>query len=61
MQTCYEMYKMSATGLAPEIVYFNMHAGSTSDMYIQPLDRHNLLRPETVERYCGKVHEAKGA
>jgi endoplasmic reticulum Man9GlcNAc2 1,2-alpha-mannosidase len=52
MRTCYEMYRLTATGLAPEIVYFNVRPGAgNSDMYIQPLDRHNLLRPETVERY----------
>ena len=50
MATCYEMYRFTATGLAPEIVYFNTQPGSITDMYIQPLDRHNLLRPETVER-----------
>ncbi|RKP19862.1 hypothetical protein ROZALSC1DRAFT_28585 [Rozella allomycis CSF55] len=44
LQTCYEMYEMTETGLAPEIVYF-----TNEDMYIQPADRHCLLRPETVE------------
>ncbi|KAL3684934.1 hypothetical protein R1sor_002956 [Riccia sorocarpa] len=60
--TCYQMYAVTATGLAPEIVYFNMDERSQTgqdggrkdakyahDIQIHPLDRHNLLRPETVE------------
>lgn len=27
-QTCYEMYSVTATGLAPEIAYFNMEVSS---------------------------------
>ncbi|KAI8149993.1 glycoside hydrolase [Fennellomyces sp. T-0311] len=49
-RTCYEMYNMTATGLASEIVYFNTGAQQQSpDILIQPRDRHNLLRPETLE------------
>eukprot|EP00249_Psilotum_nudum_P017275 c26246_g1_i1 orf=480-2450(-) len=61
-RTCYEMYSVTATGLAPEIAYFNTGgAGSENlsggkanaeykdDIIIKRLDRHNLLRPETVE------------
>ncbi|KAK8970280.1 Mannosyl-oligosaccharide 1,2-alpha-mannosidase MNS3 [Platanthera guangdongensis] len=61
-KTCFEMYSVTSTGLAPEIAYFNIednseHAlggGSRSseyanDIIIKPNDRHNLLRPETVE------------
>ncbi|KAH7285588.1 hypothetical protein KP509_33G035500 [Ceratopteris richardii] len=61
-KTCYEMYSVTATGLAPEIVYFhmdeeypeNLSGGNADsefkhDIIIQPRDRHNLLRPETVE------------
>jgi hypothetical protein len=44
-RTCYEMYNMTETGLASEIVYFT---GET-DMEIHPRDAHNLLRPETLE------------
>jgi len=44
-RTCFEMYNMTKTGLAPEIVYFT----GNHDMEIKPLDAHNLLRPETVE------------
>uniref|UniRef100_A0A3Q3WGZ0 alpha-1,2-Mannosidase n=1 Tax=Mola mola TaxID=94237 RepID=A0A3Q3WGZ0_MOLML len=47
METCYQMYVQMETGLSPEIVHFNMHQGSTQD--IDLADRHNLLRPETVE------------
>ncbi|KAM4578224.1 mannosidase, alpha, class 1B, member 1b isoform 2-T2 [Fundulus diaphanus] len=49
MQTCYQMYVQMETGLSPEIVHFNMHQGSTRDIDVKPADRHNLLRPETVE------------
>ena len=51
-RTCYEMYNQTATGLAPEIVYFHQpdeDKKNDDDMFIQSLDRHNLLRPETVE------------
>ncbi|KAJ4750121.1 hypothetical protein LUZ62_084526 [Rhynchospora pubera] len=61
-KTCFEMYEVTSTGLAPEIAYFQIkgenengpHGGNTSseylnDIVIKHLDRHNLLRPETVE------------
>ncbi|XP_060763373.1 mannosidase, alpha, class 1B, member 1b [Neoarius graeffei] len=49
METCYQMYAQMETGLSPEIVHFNMQAGSVQDVDVKPADRHNLLRPETVE------------
>ncbi|XP_030581445.1 mannosidase, alpha, class 1B, member 1b isoform X2 [Archocentrus centrarchus] len=49
METCYQMYTQMETGLSPEIVHFNMHQGSTRDIDVKLADRHNLLRPETVE------------
>uniref|UniRef100_A0AAY4C2Z8 alpha-1,2-Mannosidase n=1 Tax=Denticeps clupeoides TaxID=299321 RepID=A0AAY4C2Z8_9TELE len=49
MESCYQMYAQMETGLSPEIVHFNMHSGSTQDVDVKPADRHNLLRPETVE------------
>ncbi|KAF7687532.1 mannosidase, alpha, class 1B, member 1b [Silurus meridionalis] len=49
METCYQMYAQMETGLSPEIVHFNMQPGSTQDVDVKPADRHNLLRPETVE------------
>ncbi|CEP20095.1 hypothetical protein [Parasitella parasitica] len=51
-ETCYEMYNMTATGLASEIVYFNTNPDCSpedSDMDIHMRDKHNLLRPETLE------------
>lgn len=61
-KTCYEMYSVTATGLAPEIAYFktegyseegldggNKSSEFVNDIIIKQLDRHNLLRPETVE------------
>ncbi|KAL9256548.1 Mannosyl-oligosaccharide 1,2-alpha-mannosidase MNS3-like protein [Drosera capensis] len=61
-KTCVEMYSVTSTGLAPEIAYFHVEdyfepgldgGNKTSeyvdDIIIKPLDRHNLLRPETVE------------
>ncbi|KAK4778488.1 hypothetical protein SAY86_006016 [Trapa natans] len=60
--TCFEMYAVTSTGLAPEIAYFHTqefsedgHDGGNksskyvNDIIIKPLDRHNLLPPETVE------------
>ncbi|XP_076021220.1 mannosidase, alpha, class 1B, member 1b isoform X2 [Genypterus blacodes] len=49
METCYQMYAQMETGLSPEIVHFNMHQGSNRDIEVKLADRHNLLRPETVE------------
>ncbi|EPS35755.1 hypothetical protein H072_10735 [Dactylellina haptotyla CBS 200.50] len=49
MRSCYEMYNVTATGLAPEIAFFNMDEGSGEDIQIKPQDSHNLQRPETVE------------
>ncbi|XP_029685468.1 mannosidase, alpha, class 1B, member 1b isoform X1 [Takifugu rubripes] len=49
MKTCYQMYVQMETGLSPEIVHFNMYEGSSRDMDVKLADRHNLLRPETVE------------
>lgn len=61
-KTCFEMYSVTSTGLAPEIVHFNIEGnlehgldgGNKSSEYINDImikhnDRHNLLRPETVE------------
>lgn len=48
-ETCYQMYARMETGLSPEIVMFNTVEGSHEDLYVKDADRHNLLRPETVE------------
>ncbi|KAG2615752.1 mannosyl-oligosaccharide 1,2-alpha-mannosidase MNS3-like [Panicum virgatum] len=61
-KTCVEMYFVTSTGLAPEIAYFHIEGNQeggpdggyksnkyVNDIIIKPLDRHNLLRPETVE------------
>jgi mannosyl-oligosaccharide alpha-1,2-mannosidase len=48
-ETCYQMYAKMATGLSPEICYFNTFEGSNQDLYVKDADRHNLLRPETIE------------
>ncbi|MFS8015975.1 putative mannosyl-oligosaccharide 1,2-alpha-mannosidase [Helianthus anomalus] len=61
-KTCFEMYAVTSTGLAPEIAYFNSEGYSENgldggnktseyihDIVIKHADRHNLLRPETVE------------
>ena len=60
-ETCYQMYAQTATGLSPEIAYFNTHEGSISDINIKPADRHNLLRPETIESlyYLYKITKKK--
>ncbi|KAM9793477.1 endoplasmic reticulum mannosyl-oligosaccharide 1,2-alpha-mannosidase isoform 1-T2 [Syngnathus typhle] len=49
METCHHMYTQMETGLSPEIVHFNLHATDNNDINVKPADRHNLLRPETVE------------
>ncbi|KAL5989965.1 Mannosyl-oligosaccharide 1,2-alpha-mannosidase mns3 [Asimina triloba] len=61
-KTCFEMYSVTSTGLAPEIAYFHteghsvggLEGGNRSseyihDIVIKPADQHNLLRPEMVE------------
>ncbi|KAM8873454.1 endoplasmic reticulum mannosyl-oligosaccharide 1,2-alpha-mannosidase [Synchiropus picturatus] len=49
MQTCHQMYKQMETGLSPEIAHFSLQPGDAKDIIVKPADRHNLLRPETVE------------
>ncbi|KAM6902437.1 endoplasmic reticulum mannosyl-oligosaccharide 1,2-alpha-mannosidase [Xenentodon cancila] len=49
METCHQMYKQMETGLSPEIAHFNLQASDGHDVVVKPADRHNLLRPETVE------------
>ncbi|XP_006900720.1 PREDICTED: endoplasmic reticulum mannosyl-oligosaccharide 1,2-alpha-mannosidase [Elephantulus edwardii] len=50
METCYQMNRQMKTGLSPEIAHFNMVAQEGhQDVEVKPADRHNLLRPETVE------------
>ncbi|XP_021854755.1 mannosyl-oligosaccharide 1,2-alpha-mannosidase MNS3 isoform X2 [Spinacia oleracea] len=62
VKTCVETYLVTSTGLGPEIAYFHVEdyfeegydGGNKSSKYlndiiIKPADRHNLLRPETVE------------
>uniref|UniRef100_A0A8C2ZTV1 alpha-1,2-Mannosidase n=1 Tax=Cyclopterus lumpus TaxID=8103 RepID=A0A8C2ZTV1_CYCLU len=49
METCHQMYKQMETGLSPEIVHFNLQASDGQDVFVKLADRHNLLRPETVE------------
>ena len=43
------MYAQMATGLSPEIAHFNTFEGAKQDLYVKDADKHNLLRPETVE------------
>ncbi|MEJ1271848.1 mannosidase alpha class 1B member 1 [Cricetulus griseus] len=50
METCYEMNRQMETGLSPEIAHFNLYTRADhKDVEVKPADRHNLLRPETVE------------
>ncbi|XP_006981099.1 endoplasmic reticulum mannosyl-oligosaccharide 1,2-alpha-mannosidase [Peromyscus maniculatus bairdii] len=50
METCYQMNRQMETGLSPEIAHFNMYPRADhKDVEVKPADRHNLLRPETVE------------
>lgn len=47
-RTCHYMYNLTATGLSPEIAFFQ-DSDSNEELYIKPRDAHNLLRPEFVE------------
>jgi len=60
-ETCYQTYATTATGLSPEITHYNYQPGSVTDFYVKPADRHNLLRPETVESlyYMYKITKNK--
>uniref|UniRef100_A0A673I2P2 alpha-1,2-Mannosidase n=1 Tax=Sinocyclocheilus rhinocerous TaxID=307959 RepID=A0A673I2P2_9TELE len=49
METCHQMYAQMETGLSPEIAHFNLQSNNGRDIDVKPADRHNLLRPETVE------------
>ncbi|KAK2120770.1 hypothetical protein P7K49_002156 [Saguinus oedipus] len=50
METCYQMNRQMETGLSPEIAHFNLYPQpGHRDVEVKPADRHNLLRPETVE------------
>ena len=33
--TCYQMYANAATGLSPEIAYFNLNAGASKDIIVK--------------------------
>ena len=51
-ETCYKMYKLAPSGLAPEKVEFEVEGSISSDkadMVIPADSARNLLRPETVE------------
>lgn len=53
--TCYQMYEKTATGLGPEVVYFEGYRAVSENSYIGDdlkffaHDRFNILRPEVVE------------
>ncbi|XP_022046700.2 endoplasmic reticulum mannosyl-oligosaccharide 1,2-alpha-mannosidase isoform X1 [Acanthochromis polyacanthus] len=49
METCHQMYVQMETGLSPEIAHFSLQSSDGQDVLVKPADRHNLLRPETVE------------
>ncbi|XP_023687300.2 endoplasmic reticulum mannosyl-oligosaccharide 1,2-alpha-mannosidase isoform X1 [Paramormyrops kingsleyae] len=49
VETCYQMYAQMETGLSPEIAQFNLQPRNSRDIEVKAADRHNLLRPETVE------------
>ncbi|KAL4430639.1 hypothetical protein ABPG75_005895 [Micractinium tetrahymenae] len=61
--SCYELYRRTPAGLAPEIAHFannsvlqdfpnkHVHDVGRGDYSIKPNDAHNLLRPESVESF----------
>eukprot|EP00932_Pfiesteria_piscicida_P009409 SRR837773.20137.p1 GENE.SRR837773.20137~~SRR837773.20137.p1 ORF type:complete len:276 (-),score=87.59 SRR837773.20137:94-846(-) len=48
-ETCYEMYRRSPSGLAPESVEFDVDAEAPHDMSIPDSGAFNMLRPEAAE------------
>lgn len=55
-RTCYHMYNLTETGLAPEIGYFDQQ---DFEFFIKPRDTHNLLRPEFIESLFFLYHITK--
>ncbi|UXI15829.1 hypothetical protein NH340_JMT01772 [Sarcoptes scabiei] len=55
-RTCYHMYNLTETGLAPEIGYFDQ---KDFEFFIKPRDTHNLLRPEFIESLFFLYHITK--
>ena len=49
LETCHHFYQKQRTHLSPEICYFNLNIPQTNDLIVNPLDAHNLLRPEFIE------------
>ncbi|KAF0693875.1 Aste57867_15217 [Aphanomyces stellatus] len=49
LHTCYQMYNQMESKLAPEISHFNVAYSTSDDLYVNPNDAFNILRPETVE------------
>jgi len=47
-RTCHYMYSFES-GLAPEIVYFDISENSNREIYVKPADSFSILRPEAVE------------
>jgi len=47
-ESCWSIYESTPSGLAPEIVFFS-RSDRSHDFDIHSRDKHNLLRPETVE------------
>ncbi|CAD7975180.1 unnamed protein product [Amoebophrya sp. A120] len=50
--TCYEMYRMTKTGLAPEVIAFRAKNDAfTDEIVIPPNLQYSLLRPEAAESF----------
>ncbi|KAL3897650.1 MAG: hypothetical protein SGCHY_003268, partial [Lobulomycetales sp.] len=58
LETCFQAYNTTATGLAPEIFMFEMQkktpigneaSSDSDDLWIKTADTHFLLRPEFIE------------
>jgi len=45
-RSCFEMYNMTQTGIAPEIVKFNTDTSKNEDITIKPSDRYTSI-PDT--------------
>lgn len=49
METCYQMYAVQPTHLAPESTSFDLDGEGNADMFATPYEEFNSLRPEVIE------------
>jgi hypothetical protein len=52
MLTCYEMYRLTPTGLAPEIVHFTKHAGDYPKQHIHDVGHGHFEASHRIPSLC---------